>query len=231
MLGSGSDWQGFEMNVAAALDSLSQRGADVSQLTAQDIQDELVRTGGIRNFKQSRFGDYEGQRKMDTFGRPREVESYDLSSGRFTGIDNFRRSGRELAEALRAADLGLNVRDISQAEMAGDTITDRLRGTYSTIQDYDIGEIGNYLQQQAADVASARENLLERVIENQYDTDFDEFQQGEFLDRTGVAEQRDVDRIAALRNLLKRQTDDVGLEEEGLGSDTEMLQKIYDRFI
>lgn len=231
MLGSGADWQGFEMNVAAALDSLSRQGRDISQLTAQDLQDELKRSGGARNLSQGRLGDYVGQTFTNTWGRPQERETYDLSSGRFTGIDNFRRSGAELADVLRDADLGLDIKDISQAQLAGDNITDRLRGTYSTIQDYDIGGVGQYLQDQAAAVAAARENLLERVIENQYDTDFDEFQAGEFLDRTGVAEQRDVDRIAALRNLLKRQTDDVGVEEEGLGADAQMLENLYGRFL
>lgn len=108
-------------------------------------------------------------------------------------------------------------------------------GTYR----YDIDKFNETLGNIFSDIGSARENALQRQLENKYKDQYgdalgegqtyEDFVSGDWIDRAGVANQDQTSRMAALRNLMGSQTDELGTELDGqYGQDTSFFQRLKD---
>lgn len=106
-------------------------------------------------------------------------------------------------------------------------------GTYR----YDIDKFNETLGNIFSDIGSARENALQRQLENKYKDQYgdalgegqtyEDFVSGDWIDRAGVANQDQTSRMAALRNLMGSQTDELGTELDGqYGQDTSFFQRL-----
>jgi hypothetical protein len=105
------------------------------------------------------------------------------------------------------------------------------------IQAYDKAKFQDTVNQIFQDIGSARENALQRQLENKYKDQYgdalgegqtyEDFVSGDWIDRAGVANQDQTSRMAALRNLMGSQTDELGTELDGqYGQDTSFFQRL-----
>lgn len=111
------------------------------------------------------------------------------------------------------------------------------KGKKSGFLTYDASKFKDLTSQLFSDIKSARENALQRQLENKYKDQYrdvlkegqtyEDFVSGDWIDRSGVASQDQTSKMAALRRLTGLNTDKLGTELEGqYGQDKSFFERL-----